>query len=416
MLRSIRLALTPLLLLAGGLWAAPGWAQNQTTPGMQPGTTQTGAVGLAVADFRVEIWRTTPDAQILTRQTLFDTLNKANCECRTPLKVRVTPTSAGAQKVNRATGTSTSGTLAVYAAPNANCTSADLNTRNSSGCNNKSPENNPIFLGQIPISQLSGGAYKEFDTDVNKLFRAGAAGSGAPPSAADACQQTRRVNLYLVIDETNDDTPDTGSGQATGSQAGMLDLPPLDAEGPATPTGVTVEPGDKALTVKWNPNQAGGSGDLQGYVVLCARDGDKAVFPPGTFTNYVRSSATLCPGMSDSRSDKFASVDPAYLCSGLKMGATTNERITGLQNGIIYKIGVSAIDKNGNASAVAQAIYAAPIPTRDFYREYREANGAAEGGYCAAGGRRGPRAVELVATAVVALGLMLRRRATRRGR
>lgn len=78
----------------------------------------------------------------------------------------------------------------------------------------------------------------------------------------------------------------------------------------------------------------------------------------------------------------FSNLDPKYLCSGLIPAASTSHRITGLQNGIPYGIGVAAVDRYGNIGAIASVVYGTPLPTVDFYMEYKNLGGSARGGYC----------------------------------
>ena len=48
------------------------------------------------------------------------------------------------------------------------------------------------------------------------------------------------------------------------------------------------------------------------------------------------------------------------MCSGLLPATATSYRITGLQNGIPYGVGVAAIDKFGNVSDISNLAYATP--------------------------------------------------------
>jgi hypothetical protein len=72
---------------------------------------------------------------------------------------------------------------------------------------------------------------------------------------------------------------------------------------------------------------------------------------------------------------------------------------------------VAAVDNSGNPSAITSAVLQTPIPTRDFYRGYREAGGQAEGGFCAYG--RGHPGAAGGAVVGVALALAARRKRRR---
>ena len=56
----------------------------------------------------------------------------------------------------------------------------------------------------------------------------------------------------------------------------------------------------------------------------------------------------------------FSDLNPNYLCSGLLPASSTSHRITGLQNGIPYGIGIAAVDKYGNIGAISDVVYNLP--------------------------------------------------------
>ena len=79
-----------------------------------------------------------------------------------------------------------------------------------------------------------------------------------------------------------------------------------------------------------------------------------------------------------------------------------------------YGVAVAAIDKYGNASAISGLVYGTPVPTVDFYTQYKNAGGAAQGGFCSlASVARDPGL--LAASALALLGLLAWRR-RKRGR
>ena len=109
-----------------------------------------------------------------------------------------------------------------------------------------------------------------------------------------------------------------------------------------------------------------------------------------------------------------SSLDPRFLCSGLIPSNTTSYRITGLQNGIDYGVGVAAVDKFGNISAISGPVYRMPIPTVDFYSEYRDLGGSAQGGFCSLGSWHSRESAALgICLAGLALVLVVRRRSRR---
>jgi hypothetical protein len=154
------------------------------------------------------------------------------------------------------------------------------------------------------------------------------------------------------------------------------------------------------------------------------------VFNPSPFVNQYQSASTLgCTpsarvlfaaaddapdGTHGPAPDALERLDPAFLCADRIAPQSSGVRIKGLQNGIPYVIGVTSVDKNGNASPIIEAILQRPIPTRDFYNGYRQAGGAAEGGYCALA--RGGRVAGAAEIAVGGALLMMAARRRRRRR
>jgi hypothetical protein len=155
------------------------------------------------------------------------------------------------------------------------------------------------------------------------------------------------------------------------------------------PDNVTADGGNEAVTVNWSwPNGLSPSGNaaFMGVQIFCVRGADNQVFKSGSFDPAFMTAAKTCPKtVPASSSTGIAALDPDYLCSGLLPSTSTSYRIKGLQNGIYYRVGVAAIDKYSNASIISNLVPAMPIPTVDFYNEYRNSGGAAQGGFCAIG-------------------------------
>jgi hypothetical protein len=93
-----------------------------------------------------------------------------------------------------------------------------------------------------------------------------------------------------------------------------------------------------------------------------------------------------------------------------------NARLRILQNGIPYTVGVAAVDNSGNISPITNAFVQRPVPTIDFYQEYRDAGGQSPGGYCSLAGRHVQiGAISLLAgCGFLALIIFRRRRRARR--
>ena len=130
--------------------------------------------------------------------------------------------------------------------------------------------------------------------------------------------------------------------------------------------------------------------------VFCSRADSYQVYPKGSYGASYETSASLCPSFAptDASPSAFSDLDPLFLCSGLLPSTATSARIEGLQNGIWYGVGVAAVDKFGNIGAIPESsvVYQQPIPTVDFYTEYRNLGGTAQGGFCSLSGWHGRRA------------------------
>lgn len=115
----------------------------------------------------------------------------------------------------------------------------------------------------------------------------------------------------------------------------------LDRFIPARPEQVSVTPGDRALRVSWPPV----SGSLVTYRVEAT--------PVGV------------PGASPIRSSE---------------SNDTSIRLGGLQIGQEYSVVVVSISEGGNESSPSDPVLGTPVEVDDFWRLYRNAGGAEEGG------------------------------------
>ncbi|HEX7509029.1 MAG TPA: MXAN_2562 family outer membrane beta-barrel protein, partial [Polyangia bacterium] len=191
-----------------------------------------------------------------------------------------------------------------------------------------------------------------------------------------------------------------------------------------TPSNLVVTGGNEALNVTWDWGDINIATDtaLVGVQLFCQRGADTPVFPTGTFAPAYQTPSILCPdnktavAAATNTGGPFANLDPMYLCSGIIPANSKSHRITGLQNGIEYGVGVAAVDRYYNIGAITNIVYEQPIPTVDFYTYYKDdAHGAAQGGYCALSGQHArPGAAALLVLAGLALGVRLRRRSKRR--
>ncbi len=409
----------PLIAAGAALLAAlllPGTTPAQTYPDPTGGTggtggTGTGANGLTKADFQIHYqskvdgdWRdiSPPDVELF--------FNRARCLCDQPFRVQLNLLTTGitkARAIRRAEIRLLAGDQTCV------CTGA--------GCGDKHCDQ--IDSSRDINSLLTGGV--TFDTTVRAIFRGGKIRSADDLSA---CNRDEMQNLWFWMDVADDATADTVTTD--------INFPlRLDGVPPAVPAGLIATPGNEALQLEWAPLPY--LDDLQGYIVFCARNGDIPVFPGMHKPNYT-APASLCSGNAvaalaatptpappaptdDVLADgpvlsrgpaptQIRAHDPLFACSDIITGAAQT-RLYQLQNGIPYVVGVASVDKRGNASPIEEVVMQSPIPTRDFYRSYRDAGGSAEGGFCAIAPRRAPaHGLTLLVLAPLAALLVRRRR------
>ena len=386
----------------------PGAAVADVNPDPGTGTT----TGLTKADFDIRLEKKVDDKWVEFNATDADTFfNRARCQCDEQLLVRVRLLPSGRSKVGigkRAEFRLRAGDQTCVCT-GANC--ANLNCKDI---------DTPRDLNSL----INGGL--EFVTTVRAIFEAGR------PATSDAsvCSRDEMQNLWLWMD-----SDDAGADTELTDVSVALEL---DGVPPGAPTGLKVTPGNEALEVSWDA--LGYLDDLQGYIVFCSRGEDTSVFP-GAFKPEYTTPANVCPGRAQSLTQatvtsshalladappaegakgfappRLAALDPDFACSDILTGGRAERRLYQLQNGIPYVVGVASVDRRGNASPIENVVLQVPIPTRDFYRNYREEGGSAEGGFCAVSRGRDTQSARWLSIALLAPLVVLAARRSRRGR
>jgi len=261
-----------------------------------------------------------------------------------------------------------------------------------------------VTSGPIPVAYL-----------FNSLSNPTCGSNGTCDKSARCTSTSTQTNLQFWVQTNSGTGPDFDPGpSAPVSLVGYV---------PVTPTDVAVEGGNEALQVTWDWGGVNIATDttLVGVQLFCQRGADTQVFPSGSFgAPAYQTPATVCPNnpaaaaAATNVGSPFSNLDPKYLCSGLIPTTSTSHRITGLQNGIPYGVGVAAVDRYGNIGAIANVVYNTPIPTVDFYSEYKKLGGSAQGGFCALGSWHSRKSAALgIGLAGLALVLVVRRRSRR---
>lgn len=124
----------------------------------------------------------------------------------------------------------------------------------------------------------------------------------------------------------------------------------VDLTRPSAPTNLVIDAGDARLSVDWDAASNAASTDEYNVYWL------DSVFDSSDY---------------DSRA------------SSSKGKSSTNYDIdSGLSNGTTYYVAVTSVDKVENESALLGPITAVPVPTTDFWEQYKGLGGPEEGGFC----------------------------------
>ena len=236
-----------------------------------------------------------------------------------------------------------------------------------------------------------------------------------PCAVGDAFSQT----VYIFVE------PSPGMYDGSGQLSVVIDGTPPPAPSPVTVTGA-----NEALIVDWTSvNMNNSVPDLAGYQIFCSRADTYQVFKDGTFSTSVDSCpatdaiyGATAPDAGTAPTPTFPTDgDPMalingnthYICSDFLSTSTTSHRVQILQNTIPYGIAVASVDQHGNASlAFPSPMYISPVPTLDFYHEYRnggQPQGQAVGGCSVAGGGPGMETLSLAGLGMVIAAVRKRR-------
>jgi hypothetical protein len=354
-----------------------------------------------------------------TEQSFY--FNRARCECIDDqtdytgyFRIAIQPAQTTADKIRQLLNQNMvgSGVARLYVGSNvANCLTPSPATAATfpSFCLNLLNPNDPntgIDGGMATFGGTSRVWYSP-PIPVAWLFNA----SQYPVCSGSACNDTSSctsasstVTIYFWAQTSSQQTPDMPDSTLNVNLVGQSSF---------VPDNVSVEPGNEALTVSWGwPGgiSPAGNASFLGVQIFCVR-GENYAVKPGAYSPAYMTAASTCKDVAPPASTGIDALDPDYLCSGLLPPTSNSFRITGLQNGIPYGVGVAAIDKYKNASVITYLKYDSPIPTVDFYTEYKNLGGAAQGGYCAvATSGRAPGLLAVAGLVVVGLWWWRRRK------
>jgi len=188
---------------------------------------------------------------------------------------------------------------------------------------------------------------------------------------------------------------------------------PVDADPPPEPDSPELVPGESSLLLQWNPPTSR-SDDVKFYQALCSYE-DGSVVPGFNVSPEYETARMLCngedgtglgtspgtpaaidaglgadagptadagpgPDAGTPANGTIESLDPMFLC-GSAGGTDTSLRITGLENGIPYRVVLLSIDNARNVTAIDMKTET-PKAVEDFWEDYKDKGGAANGGVC----------------------------------
>jgi hypothetical protein len=362
-----------------------------------------------------------------TEQTYF--FNRAHCECNQDqtnysgyVKIQIRPPTTTWAKIS-ALLTANSFSLGIgrlFAGGNTyNCLSPSSAYGLSNYCTNLVDPSTYKYDASFSLSIFNTqGYYETPPIPVSAFFGASlptTCGSNGTCNDPSVCNQTQVATVVSLWAQTKAGTTPDFTDALGGGTLNIV------GESSTQPSNITVDGGNEALTVKWSwPTGYSPATDANffGVQIFCQRGPDYQVFP-GTFGNRYQTAATTCGGLAPTTSyyGAFSELNPNYLCSGLIPPSTSSYRIEGLQNDYFYGIGIGVVDKYYNVSPIDPSAIAwgKPVPTVDFYTEYRDQGGAAQGGFCAIVARgASPSIATLLLLAGTAAILRLRRRSRKR--
>jgi hypothetical protein len=138
----------------------------------------------------------------------------------------------------------------------------------------------------------------------------------------------------------------------------------------------SVQGGDGLLFPSWDPLEGA---DVTGYRFYCSESTGEVASTSGS------AGAAGASGQADCASElAVGEVPDESLYCGEQAGQSAGRgTINGVQNGLIYAVGVVARDTVGNVGELSNVRCGEPAEVTDFYEAYRMAGGRGGGGFCA---------------------------------
>jgi hypothetical protein len=216
------------------------------------------------------------------------------------------------------------------------------------------------------------------------------------PDCSQSAGATTTATVWAIADGDGDGTPDFFDPKQNN-----IDLLP-----PPLPTNFRAAGGEGAIEISWTPPID--TSDTYAYQALCARaDTNGPAIATGRPPRRYQTGSTLCglsqsidlgmgtavPGAATAPDagalltaadlpPALADLDPTFLCGEEFSATATSLRISGLSNGVAYKVVLLAIDKFQNASGTFFTSTLTPVPSTDFWEDLHNRGSNAQGGLC----------------------------------
>ncbi len=184
-------------------------------------------------------------------------------------------------------------------------------------------------------------------------------------------------SVWLLIDDNGGDC----DADVNGAQI------VFDTEPPPLPTDIKLTGSEESFSVSWDPPSANAD-DVLYYNVLCAEASNGASLEKSPTIRY-ELSKDLC-GIDDGTSVQsgdastlpagIADFDSAFVC-GEAAGTQSSVKVSGLENGKLYRVALVAVDEAQNLTAIDLGTIE-PVPLVDAWEDYIDSGGDAEGGLC----------------------------------
>jgi hypothetical protein len=181
-----------------------------------------------------------------------------------------------------------------------------------------------------------------------------------------------------------------------------------DLIGPGPPSSVRAGIGEDALVVSWDESS---STEALGTYNVYADEAGTAPPPAdaGAGTGGEGGSTSI-PADGCISDDLVPGQVPTVGRNTQTNASTTKANAHGLENGVLYAVGVSGVDKFNNPGPLSNIDCATPEPITGFFEAYRDAGGQGGGGYCSLGAKASPLSAAFVALGALAFGVRRRAR------